>query len=505
MQAARRDRLAIVLGLWLAVAVIYWPSSEALNLIWRGSAGNTYTHGYLVLIASLWLVIRDRARLEATPSRPVGWAWLVVLLLSALWLWSWRSAIQVVHVLLLPAILLAALVAALGWRIARISLFPIGLLLFAIPIWGAVNNSLLSLMAIVNGWLLWLSGLPAYMQGDLIRLPGGTIEIAQACTGLNGFVIGLTLAALYGEIARDPVRRRLIWLGLMGALALLANAARIFIVTVAAYESDMRSSLVEHHIWLGWCLFITAVAAFLLISDRLARRWDRGRSRGAEPAAGWRPAIAPQASTGEGFSIGRLAVALLCLGSLPTLAYGTDALRSNAAAGIAIRWPSPPEGWRGPMPDSGSEWSPRFVNPSAQSQRRYVDAREEPVEVFAVAYRVQTQDGKLLGYRNDLLGTATHREPRPQIVDSPVGRWRETVAVDASGFHSVIWWRYRIGSREFVEPRLAQLWYGLVALTDSPPISSLTALRMPCSADCDTARKELAAAAVAIQPDIARR
>src|SRR5487761_558174 len=109
MRGVSSDRLAIVLGLWLAVALIYWPSAAALDLIWRGgSSGNSYTHGYLVLAASLWLLVRARERLQAAPIRPVGWAWL--------------------HVLLLPPILLAALLATLGWRAARICLFPMGLL-----------------------------------------------------------------------------------------------------------------------------------------------------------------------------------------------------------------------------------------------------------------------------------------------------------------------------------------------------------------------------------------
>lgn len=494
MRGVSSDRLAIVLGLWLSVALIYWPSAAALDLIWRGgSSGNSYTHGYLVLAASLWLLVRARARLQAAPIRPVGWAWLLVVMLSGIWLWSWRASIQVLHVLLLPPILLAALLATLGWRAARICLFPIGLLLFAIPVWGAINDSLLDLSARVNGFLIWLSGMPAYMQGNLIRVPGGSIEIAQACTGLNGFVIGLTVAALYGEIARDPPPRRLAWLVLMGTLALMANSVRIFIVTVAAYESDMRSALVAHHIWLGWCLFAAAVGAFLLIAGRLTPREPREE----EPRA----AQAAPAPIGQSLSVVRVAVALGCLGLLPTLAYGTDVLRSNTVAEVAVRLPAAPAGWRGPAPDPASEWAPRFTAASLESLERYVDARGEPVEVFTVAYRAQTQAGKLLGYGNDLF--AGPRQLRPQAqrtVDSPAGRWMEAVAVDSVGARSLIWWRYRIGDRVFVRPRLSQLWYGLAALKGTPPISSLTALRAACGTDCSAAREQLAAAAAPLQP-----
>lgn len=499
--------LTVVFGLWLAVAVIYWPSTLALNAIWLGASGDAYTHGYLVLISSLWLIWRDRERLEATPVAPVAWAWVPVIVLSAAWLWSWRAAIQALHVLLLPAILLTAIVAALGWRIARRSLFPVGLLLFAMPVWDPLNHPLQTASAKITEVLIWLSGMPAYVQGDLIRLPDGTIEIAQACAGLNGVVIGLTVAALYGEIMRDPLRRRLIWLALMGLLALAANGIRIFIVTVAAYETDMRSPLVRHHIWLGWVLFAIAVGVFLAVAARIANIWDRGLSGQTPRAMTGDQGPAPEAPRSAiGARLARAAVALGCLGLLPALSYGMDLVRSASDSRLVIQWPQAPHGWRGPISDRVSEWSPRLVNPSAESLRLYVNARAEPVEAFAVAYREQTQDAKLLEFRNDLLGSSKQLHARSQgIVNSPAGRWRETVAVDPSGSRSVIWWRYRIGNRVFIDPRLSQAWYGLEALTGSPPVSSLTALRAVCRADCRAAREQLAAAAARLRPVMSLR
>ena len=487
------ERLIVVFALWLAVALIYWPSALALDAIWRGASGDAYTHGYLVLISSLWLIVRERRSLEAAPVRPVGWAWLVAVLLSVAWLFAWRAAIQTLHLILLPPILLTALAAALGWPIARRCLLPVALLLFAIPIWDPITQSLQNASARMTAVMIWLSGMPAYLQGDLIRLPGGTIEIARACSGLNSVVIGLTVATLYGALARDPLGRRLLWVALMGALAVLANGLRIFAVVVAAYETDMRSSLVAHHVWLGWCLFAAAVGLFLLIAGRLADRWDRGRA--AKPLA---PALAPGSPRPR---VAHLALAVLGMGILPALSYGMDVAQGLAPDGLLIHWPAAPQGWRGPMPDTVSGWSPRFVDASAASKRIYIDSRAQPVEVYAVGYRTQTQDAKLLGYRNDVLGSPARLQAREQgIADSPAGRWRETVAVDPAGSRSLIWWRYRIGHRVFIDPRLSQLWYGLEALTGSPPVSSLTALKASCSTDCAAARAQLAAAAARLQP-----
>jgi exosortase len=491
------ERLIVVFALWLAVALIYWPSAVALDAIWRGAAGNAYTHGYLVLISSLWLIVRDRKYLETTPIRPVGWAWVLTVLLSVGWVFAWRAAIQTLHLLLLPAILLTALMATLGWRITRRCVLPVCLLLFAMPIWDPISASLQTASAKLTALAVWLSGMPIYLQGDLIRLPGGTIEIAQACAGLNGVVIGLTVATLYGALARDPLRRRLAWLALMTTLAVIANGLRIFVVVVAAYETDMRSRLVTHHIWLGWCLFAGAVGLFLLIAGRFADRWDR-RLGVQLPDARPPPALPTESPRPH---VARLAIAVACMAVLPALSYGMDLVHSSAPDKVVIQWPEVPRSWRGPMKDTVSGWSPRFVGSSAESQRMYSDPGAQTVEVFAVAYRMQTQEGKLLGYWNDLLGSPARLQAREQgIADSPAGRWRETVAVDPAGNRSLIWWRYRIGHRVFIDPRLSQLWYGLEALTGSPPVSSLTALRVSCGTDCAAARAQLAAVAARLQP-----
>jgi len=193
-------------------------------------------------------------------------------------------------------------------------------------------------------------------------------------------------------------------------------------------------------------------------------------------------------------------ITLICLATLPMLAYGAGLLRSGFAGGIKIVWPAAPTAWKGPMPALASDWHPHFVRASAESQRGYIDSNGRSVEVFIVAYRRQVQGAKLLGYKNELLGSTDRLQAQSErVVDSATGRWRETVAADVAGNRSLIWSTYLIGSRRFVRPWTSQLWYGLAALTGEP-ISSLVALRAPCTQKCIGARTLLDAAAARILP-----
>ena len=492
------ERLAAIFGLWLGVVLFYWPSAVALDGFWTDTIDKAYTHGYLILITSAWLVVRARRRLAAVPIRPEPRALLAILAMSALWLYCWRAALQDPQLLLLPALLFAAIIAALGRRVARVLLFPIGFLYFAMPAWSDLNGVLQLMSVKVNDGLIWLTGIPALLQGDFIHLAGGTLEIAEGCSGLHFFVVGLSLAALYGEMAEDPPRRRLAWLAIMGVLSIIANWVRIFIIVVAAYMTDMKTYLVTvSHYWFGWAVFVVVFVGFLWAAGPLARRWDRRRPQPVPAAAETSPAAAP-ARVG----MARVLLALACLAVLPAAVLGADLAFPITKPAVAIVWPAPPAGWSGPGPVRFSDWTPQFLNTTAVSFKRYVGAGGVAVELYTAAYRTQNQDGKLLGYWNSILG-GTDRLHRVsiRIARSPVGAWRELSVANEAGERSLIWYRYAIGTRRFVDPRLSQLWYGIAAFTGRP-VSSVMALRAICAPGCAAARARLAAAAVTLLPTV---
>jgi exosortase A len=491
------EPLTVVFGLWAAVALAYWPSSVAFNWLWTNPTHDAYSHGYLVLASALWLSFRKRKALASVPHRPSATAGALMMVLSALWLWAWRAAIQDIHLLLVPAILFAAIAAVLGWRAARVLRFPIGFLYFAMPLWSDLHPPLQYLSSRATGVLMWIVGIPGYMRGNYIELPFGTLHIEQGCSGLHYLIVGLALGALYGELFDDPPRRRALWLAIMGAISLLTNWIRIFVVTAVAYWSEMRSPLVHHHYVFGWCLFVVAFMGFLWLAGRLQRA-----SADAPPAAPGATADPRSPGTAARSHLGRAAVIALGLALLPVLSYSMDLARSSKGEEVRIAWPSAPAGWLGPLPVAASDWAPIFKRASADSMRRYVSTRGRAVEVFEVAYREQTQDAKLLGYGNTLLGADDLLTLRSQrTVDSPVGRWREWQVVAYGGTRSLIWSRYRIGHRRFLEPRLSQAWYGIAALTGRP-VSSLTALRVICRTDCAAARRQLTSAAERLEPSL---
>jgi exosortase len=474
-----------LVGFVLVAALVYWPSSVALGRLWTDSQIREYTHGFAVLLISLWLLYARRGRLEAQPLRPQPAALGLLLLLSAVWVIAWRAAIQDLHLFLLPALLISASLAAFGWPVTRLAVFPLAFLYFTLPLWSDSIGPLQHLTEKAVAALIRLTALPAHMQGDLIVLPAGTLEISAGCSGSHFLVVGLALAALYGELLEASLARRLGWLALMGVVAVVANWLRIYTIAAVAYATDMRTFLLTvDHYWFGWLVFIAGVVAFLWIAERLG-----GRPPDRSPAAAERARV-PAGTAVSWIHWGGVA---LSMAVLPGLGYALELDGPVPARGVGIAWPAAPRGWVGPLPDDSTAWHPLFQHPTAAQMRRYVDTGGRQVELFAVAYLRQRHGVKLVMWGNSLAGAGSMGLSE-RIVQTSAGEWREETAVDGTGSTSVIWSRYRIGSRAFVRPVVSQLAYGIMDLRGQP-LSSLVALRAVCAGDCGAARARLAAAA----------
>jgi EpsI family protein len=486
--ATMGQRLSIIFGFWLAVVLIYWPSSKALSGFWSDTTDRAYTHGYLILLISLGLVVRGRAALAAAVLRPAPRALLALLALSAAWVWFYQAAVQDLHLLLLPLLLWVALLTVLGVQVARLLLFPIGFLYLAMPVWSDLVGVLQSLSIRANSALIWLTGLPAYITGDMVHVPAGTLEIAEGCSGLHSFVVGLALAALYGELARDPLRWRLVWIGLMAALAIVGNWIRIFIIVAAAEASDMQTFLITvDHYWFGWFLFLLSFLAFLWLAGRL-----RGRSTSATTAG-------ERTSGADAASFHGAVAALFVLAVLPALLYASEPRRTPKQP-IGIVWPPAPVGWQGPAAVADSAWQPIFANAGDLSRQHYIGRDGQPIEVFIAAYSQQHQGAKLLNYGNSVLGAeGAFQLLDEQVVQTAGGKWDQAMVMDSGGLSALVWSRYDVGGRAFVRPRWGQLWYGVATLS-RPVLSSVTALRAVCRPDCDAARQRLSSVAAYIAP-----
>jgi exosortase A len=468
----RSLRAASAIALFIASLLSFWPTTSSLLQRWEDLVWRTYTHGYAIVLITLWLLWRNRAGWTRVPAAPSLTAFVALLAVSLAWLVAFRAGLQVVHQGLLPIIVFLVVAACYGLRATWQHAFAFGYFYFAVPVWDALIPPLQAASVFATRLLLRMVGIPVYFSGNTFTMPAGSLEIAGGCSGLHFFIVAFAIALLYGELNGDSRRTRVKLVAFALGLALVTNWLRIFIIAVAGHLTDMQHPLVsEDHYTFGWMMFAGAMVVFFLV----VRRWPVQDAQ-ASPEADDMTATRVVAWPGVA-----LALAGLLIGPGWLL---LDENRASAGDAAEVLPESVP-GWSAEtsMP---VDWRPVFVGADVQQGRRYVRASATTVDAFAALYLSQQQGKELLGYDNSPAGEGWNIRAQ-----GAAGRWSETVAVDDTGNTWLLWHGYRIDG-QWQRPGVSlQLNYGLRSLW-SAPLSTVIALRTPCASDdCSAARVTL--------------
>ncbi|QEF99465.1 Transmembrane exosortase (Exosortase_EpsH) [Stieleria maiorica] len=133
-----------------------------------------------------------------------------------------------------------------------------------------LTTSLQRMTSQVSSYLLDFLGVTHYLRGNVIELPGGTLFVEEACSGVQSLFTILFLVCLWMVYRRRPIMAAPAYLAIGILWAMVMNVVRINSVALAQewYDTDLSSGT-PHEI-LGWiCLVIAAL--MVLSTDRLLR------------------------------------------------------------------------------------------------------------------------------------------------------------------------------------------------------------------------------------------
>jgi exosortase len=185
-----------------------------------------------VVVLSLWLLYRSRARLRSLPpargSALMGAALLVAG--GAFHLWATYTGASD---LLVPSLMLNGLAVAWLWKggaALRVVLLPVAFLVFAMPLPAPLLNEVIFRLQIwtteLAGALLYAFGIPHLVAGEQIQRTENTFSVIESCAGLRSMET-LTIVAI---LMIDLFRRRGVhaWLVVLAAppVAFLMNGLR---------------------------------------------------------------------------------------------------------------------------------------------------------------------------------------------------------------------------------------------------------------------------------------
>ena len=392
--ASRGWRLALgaLLLLWAGVLWLYRDTGLAMVEIWNRS--DTFAHAWVVPPIALWLAWRQRAQVLALDPRPAPSALLCLLPIGLLWLLAELVAVNTAKQFALVGMLVACVPAVLGWSVARVLMFPLGFIFFAVPAGDFLTPTLMAWTADVTIASLRLTGIPVYREGMNFVIPSGTWSVVEACSGTRYLIASLMVGTLFAFLNYSSLRKRWLFVGISILVPILANWVRAYMIVMLGHLSGNELAVGADHLVYGWVLF--GVVIMLLYA--IGARW-------ADPMpelAAW-----PTSKAEWPVSQGALVVGLAALLFLaPQGIWQRIDSHDPRQLAVPLALPSAMTGgWR-PAEDPLPTWQPGFLSPSATARIGLVAGDGTRGGVFVAYYRQQDDQRKLVSSLNSIAASA---------------------------------------------------------------------------------------------------
>lgn len=272
------------------------------DVLWRLAddwwVDENYSHGFLIPLVSGYAIWEKRKTLSAVPMQPRWLAGGVLMALAALLLFAGVMGAELYLTRLSLALSLVGLTVYFGgFNWLRSLSFPLGLLLFALPIPNIVFNQIaFPLQLLASDFAtraIKLFGIPALREGNVIELAQMKLQVVEACSGIRSLVTLSALAVVYAYFFESKWWRRIVLVAAVIPIAVLANAARVTLTGVLAHHKGVQAAEGFLHSFSGLAVFAVAVGLLLALAKALNLFESRALA-GARtfPSANW-PADVP--------------------------------------------------------------------------------------------------------------------------------------------------------------------------------------------------------------------
>ena len=255
---------------------LYAPILKALVLQWWSDPD--YGHGFFVPLFSGYVLWQQRARWEQTAIRPSNFGSLVMLAGVVLLLGGSLGAELFTSRFSLLVLLAGMVLFLAGWKMLRAVSFPLGFLIFMIPIPVILYNQITFPLQLLASRLatscLELMQVPVLREGNVLILPNYSMEVVAACSGIRSLMTLFALAVAYGYAIERRSSVRYALPVLMIPIAIVSNAIRIVGAGFLSYHFGPQLAEGFFHEFSGWIVFLAAFV-LMFVCHLLLRRIDK--------------------------------------------------------------------------------------------------------------------------------------------------------------------------------------------------------------------------------------
>jgi exosortase A len=384
---------ALLLSLTLLLPIaIFFSTAHSIVSIWNRS--ETFTHGYIILPISLWLIWQRRGSLMRTAVQPFWPAYVLLLACGFGWLLAKLGDVPIVMQYMLAAMLPLSVLAVAGLAITRQILFALLFILFAVPFGEIFIPPLIGVTANFTVDALRMTGIPVLREGNSFTIPSGSWSVVEACSGVRYLISSFTLGCLYAYLTYRSRWRQALFVLLSILVPIAANGARAYMIVMIGHLSGMTLAVGADHLIYGWVFF--GIVMFLLFWIGNFWREDQKGGGAADAAFAQRLRNQPASISTRGLA-GTLLAMALCISVWPLYGHYLERAEQNPAiatiAPLQTDWHAVPE---------FADWRPGFDFAPTES-RQFFDKDGQQVGMTLLYYRNQKFGQRLISSMNQIV------------------------------------------------------------------------------------------------------
>jgi exosortase A len=432
-----RKPLVLLLTVLVIFIFVFANSWHSIVNIW--SRSETFTHGYLVAPASLWLLWTRKDFYKQLCPESSALGFIGVVIFGFIWLVADLAHVLVLEQFALVGMLVCLIWSLLGNQITQNMQFPLFFLFLMVPFGEDFVPFLMEYTASFVVGMLHLTGISVYREGLHFTLTSGNWSVVEACSGIRYLIASITLGLVYAYLNYLNYRKRLIFILASILVPIIANGFRAYMIVMIGHLSDMKLATGVDHIIYGWIFF----GLVMLLLFYIGSFWHDELFNMS--AANVPVAAVSELSRYNLFTVGILS--LLCFAVWPLLATELHARQATQASipGPLLQDLSEEQAIQ---PDW--QWQPQFKG-TVTDARRFVMQDDAIVGVYLANFGDETQGGELVNSQNVLV---SHQDEVWHLILNPglTVSWPvqavqvEETVLKSDAYDLLVWRWYRVGS-----------------------------------------------------------
>jgi len=253
------------------VVILYAPVLRSLARQWWDDPN--YGHGIFVPMFAAYILWRERDRWRALPLRANNFGFAIMLFAIGLLVLGTLGGELFTARLSLLILITGVVIFLAGFQVLRSMAFPIGYLIFMIPLPAIIYYQLtfpLQLWASRLGASgLVALGIHTVREGNLLILPNCTLNVVEACSGIRSLLSLVAAVVAYAYMAEPSIWKRCALAVASIPIAIATNGFRLIATGVLSFFFTPAVDSGVVHLALGLGFFILAFLSVLLFHKLL--------------------------------------------------------------------------------------------------------------------------------------------------------------------------------------------------------------------------------------------